>query len=386
MKKGLGILLSLALTVGILLTGCSSDGAGSGSPQKITVYTVAGGDEYYKDVLVPMFEKAMKGKYKVEYGRSTPQELINKIKAQGKNGNIDVVISGVDALPIGMKQGLWEQILPKYGKELHADELNELSQAYVKKFDGYGIPNKTGPAGPVLAYNKDKVKQPPKTYEELKQWVKKHPKKFMYAAVPSSGPSRAFFFGLAQSMGEDYNKVESLNKTWSYLEEIGQNIDLYPSKTSDSFNYLYDGTVDIIPHSPLWAAMLKATGTLPPNIGLIKLTDAKTVVDSHFYVMPKDLPEDRKKAALEFIGFALSKEAQAQQLATGAIPSNKNATPDLILPQYKDDYKKIIDSVIPEFKDGDMMIIPKGDGVLFPDPDPMNQIYKTWEEKIQSKK
>lgn len=380
MKKGLVILLSLALLIGTL-TACSSTSATT-----ITVYTVAGGDEYYKDILVPMFEKKMGGKYKVRYGRGTPQEIINKIKAQGKNGNIDIVITGLDGLTLGIEAGLWDQMIPKYEKEVHANELTEAANAYVEKFKGYGVPISNGPGGPVLAYNKNKVKEPPKTYEELKKWIHEHPKKFMYASVPSSGPGRGFFFGAIQALGEDFNKADSLDKTWGYLQDIGQDIDLYPSKTSETFNFLNDGTVDMIAHTPVWFARQKSDGTLPPNIDAVKLQGAKQVVDAHFFVMLKGLPEERKKAALEFINFAMSKESQAQGLPVGTIPSNKYATPDLIQPQYREQYKKLLDAIMPDFKEGDKIILPEGDWVLFPDTETMNKLYKEWEEKIQSKK
>jgi putative spermidine/putrescine transport system substrate-binding protein len=393
LKKSFTIVLGLLFLLTTILAGCSGqtstkEGGSSknGEPTKITIYTVAGGDEYYNDILIPMFEKETGGKYKVEYGRGTPQEVINKIKAQGKNGNIDLVITGLDGLPLGIDAGIWDQLVPNYGEEVHVDEWNEIATEYIEKFDGYGAPIITGPGGPILVYNEDKVKEPPTTYEELKKWIEENPGKFTYPAVPSSGPARGFFLGLAQSMGEDINDAESLDKTWTYLEEIGKTIDNYPTKTSDSFNALYDGAVDIIPHFPLWFANLQVQGTVPPNIKAVKLTDTKQLIDSQFFVMLKDLPEERKKAALEFLKFATSKEAQAQGLAVGFLPANKEATVDLLLPEYQENYKKLTEAVLPEFKDGDTLKVKEGDWTLFPDLETTTEHYKNWEEKIQAKK
>jgi putative spermidine/putrescine transport system substrate-binding protein len=388
MKRYSSLILIFTLLLGVLLTGCSEKTSSSKGKGVTTIhfYSVAGGDEYYKDILIPMFEKEMKGKYKVEYGRGTAQEIINKIKSQGKNGNIDIIATGIDGLPMGIKENLWEQLIPKYKKETHVDDLNEIAQSYVEAFDGYGVPNEVVPGGPVLVYNKDKVKQPPKNFKELQSWIDQNPNKFLYAALANSGPARGFFFGVAQSFGEDFANGANLDKTWDYLEKINKNIDVYPSKSSETFNLLFDGTVDIVPHLPLWYAYMKSLGQIPENIGIVKMEDSKQVIDAQFYVMLKDLPEERKKAALKFIDFAMSEKVQAQGYPVGRIPTNKKATSDLVLPEYKDDYDKLLKALMPEFKDGNNAIVPDGDWVLFPDTDTMNKYYKKWEEKIQSKK
>jgi putative spermidine/putrescine transport system substrate-binding protein len=393
MKKTFALLLSLILIGSVFLAGCGSDSAGSDSsngggsdkPQKITIYTVAGGDEYYNDILIPMFEEEMGGKYEVEYGRGTPQEIISKIKAQGDNGNIDLVITGLDGLPMGIEEGLWEQMVPNYNEEIHQGDWNEIANAYIETFDGYGVPITTGSGGPILVYNEDKVKNPPTTYEELKEWIDENPGKFLYPAVSSSGPARGFFLGLAQAMGEDFNNPDSLDKTWKYLEDISGTISNYPTKTSDSFTALYDGSVDIIPHYPFWFANLQVSGTVPPNIKAVKMTDSKQIIDSHFFVMLKDLPEERKQAALDFLNFAMSKEAQAQGLGVAFLPANGQATADLLKPEYQENYKKLTETILPDYLEGETLKVAEDDWVLFPSLETANTLYKQWEEKIQSK-
>jgi len=386
MKKQVGLIITVFL-IGIILSGCSSEGASGDSSDEdttLTIYTAAGGDEYYNDIVIPMFEEETG--YNVEYTRASPQELINKIKSQGDNKTIDIVITGLDGLPLGINAGLWEKLLPKYSDEVHADEWNEIASAYKEKFGGYGAPVTTGSGGPILVYNSEKVENPPTTYAELKDWISENPGKFTYPAVPTSGPARGFFFGLTQSLGEDFNDPASLDKTWTYLKEIGKTIDYYPSKTSDSFDLLYEGSVDIIPHTPFWFANLKAEGTVPPNIEAVALEDTKQVIDSHFYVMLKDLPEERKKAALEFMEFATSKEIQSQGYAVGFLPANGEASPDLLKEEYAETYDKYLKGVMPEFKDGDTIYVPEDNWVLFPELEATNKNYNLWEEKIQALK
>lgn len=395
MKRNFFSLLLVVFIIGII-SGCGSKEGGTDSSQTstdaaaelqeeritITFYSVAGGDEYYNDILIPLFEEQMSGKYEVLYARATPQEIISKIKAQGQNPNIDVVVTGLDGLPMGINEGVWKQLIPEFEEEVRFEELNDIARTYVEKFNGYGVPVTVGPGGPVLAYNSDKVEQPPTTFVELKSWISENPGKFMYAAVSSSGPARGFFFGLIQSLGEDMNDPQSLTQTWEYLSDIGQMIDSYPSKTSDTFNFLYDGTVDIIPHSPFWYASLKAEGIVPPNIQAVKMEDAKQIIDAHFYAMVNNLPEEKEKAVLEFINFAMSKEAQSQMLSRAMTPVNENVSADLILPDYQETYQNVLEFALPDFKDGDQLIIPEGEWVLFPDIDIINDLYTQWEERI----
>ncbi|MCG5102488.1 extracellular solute-binding protein [Oceanobacillus alkalisoli] len=387
-RKG-WLLLIVMITVSLLLGACGGDESSGGSgdgPMTLTIYTAAGGDEYYNDIVIPMFEEATDGKYKVDYGRGTPQEVINKIKSQGDNGTIDLVITGLDGLPLGIEEGIWEQLLPEYAEEVHAEQWNEIGQAYIDKFDGHGAPVTTGSGGPILMYNTKTVENPPTTYAELKDWVEENPGKFTYPAVPSSGPARGFFFGLVQSMGEDFNDPSSLDETWTYLEEVGETIEFYPTKTSDAFDLLFEGAVDIVPHTPFWYADNKAINTIPPHVEAVKLEDTKQVIDSHFYVMLKDLPEDRKKAALEFLEFATSKEIQAQGFARGFLPANGEAIPDMLETEYQESYDTLVDAVMPEFKEDNKMVVKEDDWVLFPDLEPTNELYNLWEEKIQAQK
>lgn len=387
MKRKLVLFLSLVISLTIFLSACSSDTNSNGEKvQTITFYSVGGADDYLNEIVIPAFEKETDGKYKVEYARGNPQEVINKIKTAGKNNNIDIVSTGVDGLNIGVQEGIWEQLNPAYSEEIRYDELTEIAKSYTDANDGYGAIMNTDPGGPILVYNKDTVSNPPKNFEELKDWIKENPNKFSYAAVPNSGPSRGFFFGLAQSLGEDFSSGEDLTKTFDYLKEIDPYIDYYPSKSGDVFELLFEGSIDIAPHMPLWYANVKNIGEVPDNIEQIRLEDSKQVIDSQFYVVPKDLPEERMDAVLEFLNFAMSPEMSAQQYQVGRVPGNKNATADLILDEYNDQYGSYIDILLPDFVEDGNAYVPEDDWVLFPENEVMVKYYENWEDIIQSNK
>jgi putative spermidine/putrescine transport system substrate-binding protein len=392
LKKTLVFFLSLLLLLGLALTGCSSSkqteatGKLSNKPITLNLYSVGGDDDYFNKFLIPMFEKKYAGKYKVQYARGGWEEVVNKIKAQGQHVNIDIVSSGLDGIPGGAKQGVWEQLYPKYKKQIRYDELSEPAKAYIKKFNGYGVPFHVALGGPGLEYNSKKMPNPPKNYDELIKWIKEHPNKFEYSTVPSSGPGRGFFFGLIQYLGEDINNPDGLNKTWNTLSNLGKDISVYPSKTSDTFTALHDGTVDLIPHIPGWFATQVSQDAVPEGFKLQPLEGVKQILDSHLYAIPKNLSDDRKQAALDFINFALSPEADAQIYSQFNVPANVHSTVDMLLPEAKQKYEKGLPALPDEYKDGGKFIIPKNNWVLFPDTDPLMKEYKSWEEKIQAKK
>ena len=64
----------------------------------------------------------------------------------------------------------------------------------------YGITVVFMPAGPLLEFNPDKVKQVPTTPQELLAWCKANPNKLIYARPANSGPlSTRMVFGLPRS-------------------------------------------------------------------------------------------------------------------------------------------------------------------------------------------
>ncbi|KLU60104.1 hypothetical protein CEB3_c35350 [Peptococcaceae bacterium CEB3] len=390
MKK-VSLVVSLVVILTLALVGCgtnvsqTSNKQGGSQPVTITFYSLGGTDNYFHDILVPMFEKATKGKYKVQYGRGPWQQIVNKIKAEGKNVDIDVLATGLDGLAGGMQAGVWQQLNPAYAPDIHYAELNKFGKEYTDLFQGYGVPAFTSYGGPMLVYNSDKVKQPPTTYAELKVWAAAHPDKFMYATVPTSGPSRGFYFGLIHSLGENINQPDSLSETWNYLTTLGKNITSYPAASGDTFKFLNDGTVYIVPHLPGWYAQQVADGTLAKNIKAVMLTGVPQFLDAQFYVMPKNISPDAQKAALAFINFAMSKEAESQLYAIVYPPTNKNASVAQMLPRYKANYEKELAALPNQLKSGDNLIIPS-DSLLFPNSEVTLAHYKLWQEKIQANK
>ena len=121
------------------------------------------------------------------------------------------------------------------------------------------------PAGPILEYMPDAVKQPPKTAQELLDWTKAHPKRFMYARPANSGPGRTFLQGLPYILGDKDPKdpKDGWDKTWAYLVELGKNIEYYPTGTGAMMKELAEGSRDMIASHLGWDLNPRILGVVP---------------------------------------------------------------------------------------------------------------------------
>ena len=113
----------------------------------------------------------------ITFNKATSPELPGKIQAEQAAGrlDIDLVLSGTDALAAGIAQDLWVKLVPD-----HADALPDLDNIYLdaaKKMQalsqGYGVTVTYYPSGPLLEYMPDQVADAdvPKTAQGLLDWA-----------------------------------------------------------------------------------------------------------------------------------------------------------------------------------------------------------------------
>src|SRR5262252_9980780 len=163
---------------------------------------------------------------KVNFSKAPAPELPGKIKAQQDAGRVDIdgVLTGIDALSAGVDQKLWIPIAAEYASKL--PKLDDIYLPGAKQMQALasnqGVCIVFCPAGPVMEYMPDRVKQVPSTAEELLAWAKANPNRFMYARPANSGPGRAFVMGLPYILGDKDPKdpKDGWDKTWAYLKEF----------------------------------------------------------------------------------------------------------------------------------------------------------------------
>ena len=198
------------------------------SPVTINVIDVAGNLALTR----PAFDayKAAKPNFvsAMTFTQAPAPELPAKIKAQQNAGRveIDLVLTGTDALAAGIEQGLWTQLLPSHAMDLPAlDSIYLPAAAKMQTLaNGEGVVVTYYPSGPLFEYMPDRVKTPPKTAAELMAWAKANDGRFMYARPANSGPGRTLLMGLPYILGDKdpMNPKTGWDKTWAYLLELGK--------------------------------------------------------------------------------------------------------------------------------------------------------------------
>ena len=183
----------------------------------------------------------------------------------------------------------------------------------------------------VLAYNSDVVKEPPKTAEELYQWIKDHPGRFAYN-TPSSGGAGGSFVVTSIYNYLPEEALTSSDESWK--EKWGEGFDLlkelhpymyqssgkvvYPNKNQGTLDLLANKEVDMV---PAWADMALTQmkqGTLPESIRISQIDPSFTGSPVVLGIPSIGSNED---GAYAFIDYMLSADAQNIALdSMAAIP------------------------------------------------------------------
>jgi len=254
---------------------------------------------------------------KITFTKAPSPELPGKIKAQQDAGRVDIdmVLTGTDALAAGIDQKLWVDLVGGHGSALPrlGDILLPPAVKMQELAKGQGVAICYYPSGPLLEYMPDRVKTVPATAEDLLAWAKANPNKFLYARPANSGPGRTFLMGLPYILGDKDPKdpIKGWDKTWAYLKELGRSIEYYPSGTGATMKELGEGSRDIIVTTTGWDINPRVLGVVPKEAKIGTLKGFHWVVDAHYICVPKGLSNDKLAVLIDLINFMLTKTAQA---------------------------------------------------------------------------
>ncbi len=201
----------------------------------------------------------------------------------------------------------------------------------------------------VLAYNSETVEEPPKTTEELYQWIKDNPGRFAYNTPDSGGAGGAFVTTSVYNFLPEEALTSNDNK---WVEEYGEGFDLlkelhpylyqssgkvvYPHKNQGTLDLLANKEVDMI---PAWADMLltqKMMGTMPEAVKISQLDPGFT---GNTVVWGIPSIGSNVEGAHAWINYMLSPEAQNIALETQA------AIPVINFDLIDEDLKSLIDGL-----------------------------------------
>ncbi|AOJ21753.1 ABC transporter substrate-binding protein [Burkholderia cenocepacia] len=309
----------IALALGFTLSAASAVAA----PVSLNIVDVAGNLQLTQKAIEAFKEKNPGLVANVTFTNAPAPQLPGKIKAMQAAGrsDIDLVLTGTDALAAGIEQNLWHKLLPDNAAALPG-VLDKYAPGPRKMQDlaqGFGLEVTYMPAGPLLEYNPAKVSDPPKTPDQLLAWCKAHPNKLIYARPANSGPGRTFLMGLPYVLG-DKNPQDPINgwdKTWAFLKQLNECVPYYPGGTSAVMKELGEGTRDMTVTVTGWDLNPRALGIVPAEFKIQAFDNMTWVNDAHYMVIPKGVPKEKLDVLFKLMNFLLEPAQQAMTYDDG---------------------------------------------------------------------
>ncbi|WP_237480144.1 extracellular solute-binding protein [Lichenibacterium dinghuense] len=307
------------------------------SPVQITVVDVAGNLALTQRAIESYRKAKPNAVSRFVFTKAPAPELPAKIKAQQDAGRIDIdlVLTGTDALSAGIDQGIWLDLKP------YAADLPNLADVYLPQAlkmqaiaEDHGLVVTYYPSGPLLEYMPDRVKSVPKTAAELLDYTRQNKNKFIYARPSNSGPGRTWLMGLPYILS-DANPRDPVNgwaKTWDYLKAIGENIEYYPAGTTQTMKELGEGTRDIAVSTTGWDINPRVLGIVPKEASVAALDNFHWVTDAQYMVVPKGVSDDKLAVLLDLMAYMLQPKQQAYAYDQGYFfpgPAVKGVTLDM---------------------------------------------------------
>jgi putative spermidine/putrescine transport system substrate-binding protein len=119
--------------------------------------------------------------------------------------------------------------------------------------------------------------------------------------------------GLPYLLGDADPKdpIKGWTKTWEYLKALGENIEYYPSNTAATVKEFGEGSRDMMPTTTGWDINPRALGIVPKEARVFALDGFHWVSDAHTLQVPKGVSDDKLAVILDFIGFMMKPEQQA---------------------------------------------------------------------------
>ncbi|MEJ2763495.1 extracellular solute-binding protein [Photobacterium sp. MCCC 1A19761] len=300
----------------------------SGASQAETTLNVASAGsqnmvDYVKTYLAPKFEAAHPG-VKINVvgtgpGDAGSHKILEKLSAQNKSGlktwDIDVAVVHQKIGGEMVQQGL----LASYRDDINTGTMvtrDSARNALGTNVDGYVMPMFHSQTA--IAYNSDLIPIPPKSYDELVQWVEKNPKAFGYNGIKNGMSGVSFVTGWVYAYGSDADKLSSkpyqkgIQSQWDaafeQLKAFNKNITFTPGNA---------GTLDMLNRGeifmgPVWVDMFyswKEQGKIPPSLKLSLLAPGMPG-QPMYYVVPEKAANP--ELAREFIELATSPDIQAE--------------------------------------------------------------------------
>lgn len=300
-------------------TGDSSGGAPAGT------ITVASSDdtniqELWQQVLIPDFQKANPGvtiKLTSDVHGTNDQANFAKLAAatqQGRDPAMDVITAGFVAK--AGKAGLLATDTSK------VSSLGSIDPKLVAAGGPGGVPYRA--SGVLLAYNPEKVPNPPGSLDELLTWIKANPGRFTYNTPKTGGSGGAFVStvldkfvppGDRDQMTTAYKKEleKDWEEGWKTLAGLNPSIfqkGVYPNGNQQTLQLLSSGQIDM---APVWSDQFisgQASGAIPKTYKVKQIANPPFTGGAAYIAVVK--ASKNQELGWKLINFLLLPEEQAK--------------------------------------------------------------------------
>ena len=325
MKKIIKVTLLPILLLALLLSACAQK---EKELSTVTIYMWGGSDSIneYMDKWVAPKLKEEEGIVLKRVPIDSPKDIINKLiteKQAGKQeGSADIIWMNGENFKLAKESevlyGPFTDKLSNFQKYYDANS-GDIKYDFGEETNGMEAP--WGKVQFVYIYDSAKVKNPPKSFEELKEWAKQNPGKFTYPQGSDFTGSAFIRQALFETSGGYKKYLEPMDESglevaskplWTYLNDLEpylwQEGKTYPESLS-KLDQLYSS-------GEVWMTMgydeARATseiekGTFPSSTKTMVFTTG-TLANTHFLTIPFN--SQNKDASETVINFLLSPKAQ----------------------------------------------------------------------------
>ncbi|WP_100401877.1 extracellular solute-binding protein [Bacillus sp. FJAT-42315] len=336
MRKFIKTLGVFSLT-GALLVGCGTNSE-KASEEKETVTVWSSGSENVKntyEMLADAFNSSEYGdKYKmnVEFisSGSGAQSLRDRTIAAAKSGKTDTNYDLIEVADAELAAYYYEGG-EDFFETIDKSKISNSKDVIAETSTGKDVLLPYRGTTVVLAYNSDKVSTPPKTTEELYQWIKDNKGRFAYNTPGTGGAGFSF---AATAIYNDLPKEALTSSDAKWKEEWQPGFDLltelhpylYQSGGKTVYPHKNQGTLDLLANqeidmAPVWVDQIvnqKKMGILPESIEMVQIDPALT---GNLATLAIPKIGGNSEGAYAVMDFMISEEAQTILLdEMGAFP------------------------------------------------------------------
>lgn len=233
----------------------------------------------------------------------------------------DLIMVGIDRMVEGSRNGLWQELLPKF-----ASRLPDLQAVYAPRAwdmqnyaDGHGLVLSYLVTGPVLAQSASSTLPATLKATDLPDWTRTNPGRFGYARPTTSRSGRDFLMSLPYLLGDTApsDPVNGWERTWSFLADIGTRIGDYPLSVKPLIAGLEKNSLALILCT--FSEIFAARAVAKPALRIGAFDDSHWINEAQFAVIPKQVTPQRTLAIVDVLDFMLGPKAQAFALRQGSL-------------------------------------------------------------------